>query len=104
VGTRSAKKAPEMIEGKTGVLEPPPRKIDLSNLKDVRLEMAAVYRRVDREEIPSQEGSRRVYMLRQIADVITSAELERRLIELEAMQQTRSLPAGLPVLLERSVN
>lgn len=87
------RREPETIDGATGELDPTPasgngkgkapRRIDLSNLRDVRIEMAHVYRQVDAEQIESSEGSRRVYMLRQIADVITIAELEKRIEELE---------------------
>ena len=75
---------PETLDGNTGKPDPiPPRRIDLSTLRDVRLEMAACYRAVDAGTIGSQDGSRRVFMLRQIADVIVNAELERRVSELE---------------------
>ena len=83
-------KGREVIDGKTGLPDPAPRRIDLSNLRDVRLEMAEVYRRVDRKEIESQDGSRRVFMLRQIADVIVNADLERRIAELEGQHQAAS--------------
>jgi hypothetical protein len=62
---------------------PTPRRIDLSTPKDIRLELAYLYRQVDAGKIPSQDGTRRAYMLRQIADVLTITELERRLEELE---------------------
>lgn len=77
------KRLPETIDGKTGNPDATPRRIDLSSLRDVRLEMAQVYRKVDRKELESQDGSRRVFMLRQIADVIVNTELERRVIDLE---------------------
>ena len=66
------------------------RRVDLSNLRDVRLEMAAVYRLMESEGIPSQEGTRRAYVLKMIHDVIVSAELERRIVELEN-EQPRSV-------------
>lgn len=95
----SDKRQPETIDGKTGKPDPTPRRIDLSTLRDVRLEMAAVYRKVDGGELESQDGSRRVFMLRQIADVIVNTELERRVAELEqhasghTLQRTGALPA-----------
>ncbi len=80
---------PETLDGNTGKPDPiPPRRIDLSTLRDVRLEMAACYRAVDAGTIGSQDGSRRVFMLRQIADVIVNAELERRVSELEERAAT----------------
>ena len=76
----------QTIDGATGKLDPTPRRIDLSNLRDVRLELAAVYRLMESGSIPSQEGTRRAYVLKMIHDVIVSAELERRIIELENQQ------------------
>lgn len=77
------KKRGQTIDGETGKPDTTPRRIDLSNLRDIRLELAAVYRKIDAGEIESQDGTRRAYVLRQIHDVIVSAELERRIEELE---------------------
>ena len=44
------------------------------------------YRLMDSGSIPSQEGTRRAYVLKMIGDVLVSAELERRIIELENQQ------------------
>ena len=96
-GKRSDKKRRETLDGKTGKPDPTPRRIDLSSLRDVRLEMAEVYRRVDRQDLESQDGSRRVFMLRQIADVIINTELERRVAELE-QQAAHSPQGGRPLL------
>ena len=76
----------QTIDGTTGKVVPTSRRIDLSNLRDVRLELAAVYRLMDSGGIPSQEGTRRTYVLKAIHDIIVSAELERRIIELENQQ------------------
>lgn len=91
------KRRPETIDGQTGKPEgtPPakePRRIDLSNLKDVRLELAAVYRMMDSGEIESQDGTRRAYVLKTIHDVIVSAELERRIAELEDHYEVPGTP------------
>lgn len=88
---RPDKKRPETIDAATGKPDPTPRRIDLSTLRDVRLELAAVYRQMDAGEIESQDGTRRAYVLKTIADVITLAELERRIQELEE-QQGRMVP------------
>lgn len=101
---RPDKRTPETIDGKTGAVEPTPptgqqekRRIDLSTLRDVRLELAAVYRKMDAGEIESADGTKRAYVLRQIADVIELAELEKRIQDLEdrqeAIQTSRQLPA-----------
>jgi hypothetical protein len=81
---------PQTIDGATGRVDHPPRRIDLSNLRDVRLELAALYRRVDAGQIDSRDGSRRAFILKTIHDVIVSAELEKRLTELE-----ERVPAGM---------
>ena len=88
------KKRAETIDGATGKPDHTPRRIDLSSLKDIRLELAAVYRKMDGGEIESQDGTRRAYVLKTIHDVIVSAELERRIQDLDErlrLPGTRSL-------------
>ena len=80
----SDKKPGQIIDGETGILAPTPRRIDLSSLRDVRLELAHVYRSLDAGRIESHEATRRAYVLKMIHDVLVSAELERRIDELEA--------------------
>lgn len=95
----------EVIDGQTGKPADTPkekRRIDLSTLRDVRLELAAVYRKMDSGEIESQEGTRRAYVLKTVADVITLAELEKRIDELES-QQGRAIQ-GQRALPERTLN
>lgn len=82
------------IDGATGTPVPTPRRIDLSSLRDVRLELAALYRRIDAGEIKSQDGTRRAYVLRQIADILALAELERRVEELEQRRALGYRPNG----------
>jgi len=67
------------------------RLIPLTTLRHVRYEMAVVYRQMDRGKLENSEGTKRVFALRQIADVITLAEIESRI---------RRLEAGRPELLE----
>lgn len=86
-GEGSDERQPEVIDGETGTPEGTPRRIDLSNLRDVRLELAHVYRRIDSGKLQTQDGTRRAYVLKTIHDVIVSAELERRIQELEDRQQ-----------------
>lgn len=82
---------PQTIDGETG--RPVDtggagrkRRIDLTTLKDVRLELSIVYRKMDAGEIESADGTKRAYVLKTIADVITLAELEGRIQELEDRQ------------------
>jgi hypothetical protein len=52
---------------------------------------------MDAGEIESQDGTRRAYVLKSIHDVIVSAELERRVQDLEDRQPVpgqRSLPTA----------
>lgn len=99
----------ETFDGNTGqpedTLQKPVRRIDLSSLRDVRLELAVVYRKMDSGEIESQDGTRRAFVLKTIHDVIVSAELERRIIELEEkhaqrVQDTRRLNGKPPLPLQ----
>jgi len=73
--------------------ETTPRRIDLSTLRDVRPELACLYCQIDAGKIQSQDGTRRAYILRQIADVLTLTEIERRIVELEEKQTSRGLLA-----------
>jgi hypothetical protein len=93
---------PETFDNETGTPEGTPRRIDLSSLRDVRIELAAVYRKMDAGAIPSQDGTRRAYVLKTIADVIALAELEKRIQDLE---DERAGLAGSPrALSERTLN
>jgi hypothetical protein len=77
--------APATIDGRTLRVLPTPtrRKAQLTNLDGVRTEMARVYRDMESGKRDSQEGSRLVYVLTQIAKVLELTEIERRLIILE---------------------
>ena len=77
------KRQPETLDGETGKPDAPKRRIDLSNLRDVRLELAQVYRKIDAGEINSQDGSRRAFVLKVLHDVIVSADVEKRIEALE---------------------
>ena len=83
------------IDGTTGKADPPQRRIDLSSLRDVRLEMAYVYRQVDCGKISPSEATKRTYLLDAIHKVIVSAELEQRIIDLEERAMLAQRP-GLP--------
>lgn len=74
---------PATLDGKSLLVLPTPRRIDLKSLEQVRFEMARVYRAVDRGDYDSGEGSRRVFMLAQIGKLVELAELEKRVERLE---------------------
>jgi hypothetical protein len=71
----------------------------LATLKDVRLEMAYIYKRMENRIIEVADGSRLIYSLRQIGDIITMSEFEERIELLEERHQEllqdrqRALPA-----------
>src|SRR5712671_3351506 len=82
------------IDGATLKLLPTPRrrKAQLSSLEGVRVEMSRIYREMESGKRDSQDGSRLVYVLTQIAKVLELTEIERRLITLEA-KASGQLPA-----------
>lgn len=59
--------------------------INLHDLDAVRREMARVYRDMRTTKIDSQDGTRLIYALAQIGKLHESADLERRVIELESI-------------------
>jgi hypothetical protein len=71
----------EPIDGATGKAEPTPgafgrdgRRIDLSKLRDVRIELARVYRQMDAGTIKTQEGTRLACVLKTIHDIGEQSE------------------------------
>src|SRR6476646_2945460 len=85
---------PQTIDGSTLRVLPTPtrRKPQLDRLEGVRVEMSRVYREMESGKRDSQDGSRLVYVLTQIAKVLERTEIERRLILLEA-RASGQLPA-----------
>ena len=69
----------------------PGRQPRLANLEGVRVEMSRIYLEMKSGKRDSQEGSRLVYVLTQIAKVLELTEIERRLIQLVWVPET--LPA-----------
>ena len=63
----------ETLERKNRMPTATPRRIDLSSLRDIRLELAHVYRQMDAGDIPAQDGTRRAFVLKAIADVLVMA-------------------------------
>lgn len=77
-------KTPVTIDGKSMELIPPPAKIDLKSIDDVRLEMARVYRQMKSGEIETSDGTKLVYVLSQIGKMIEVHDIEKRIELLEA--------------------
>ena len=65
----------------------------LANLEGVRVEMARIYHEMKTGKRATEEGSRLVYVLSQIAKVLELTEIERRLIVLEQLTDGKQLPA-----------
>ena len=78
-------RAPETIDGATLRVLPTPRRrrAQLDRLEGVRVEMARVYREMESGHRDTQDGSRLVYVLTQIAKVLELTEIERRIGLLE---------------------
>ncbi len=73
------------MDDASGVVLPTPiKKIDLATIKDVRLEMASVYRSMKSGAIETSDGTKLVYVLSQIGKMITDHEFEKRIEALEA--------------------
>lgn len=62
---------------------PKPSRPRLANIKDVRREIAAVYKEARTGVIPTQEATRLVYMLISLGNMIKDTELEERITKLE---------------------
>ncbi|MBA2483581.1 MAG: hypothetical protein H0V39_04005 [Nitrosomonas sp.] len=78
------------IQGQVIVADPiPPAsdsgRIRLGNIKDVRYEIAKVYREARTGLIPTQEATRLVYMLISLGNMIKDTELEERIIKMEKL-------------------
>ncbi len=83
-GRKSTADEPETIDGAT-LLPVPTPPINLHDLEAVRREMARVYRDMRGGRIDTQDGTRLVYVLGQIAKVHEIAVLEKRLTDLEKL-------------------
>jgi hypothetical protein len=57
--------------------------INLHDVEAVRREMARVYRGMKAKTIDTQDGTRLVYVLTQIAKLHELVEIERRMVDLE---------------------
>lgn len=75
---------PETLDG-TELVPIPTPPINLHDLEAVRREMARVYRDMRGGRIPTQDGTRLVYALGEIAKIYQASTLERRLAELEKL-------------------
>ena len=66
---------------------PTPKKyIRLGSVRQIRFELASVYRAVRNGEMASGEGTRLTYMLMQLANMIVDGDLEAKVENLEKRQ------------------
>ncbi len=70
--------------GKSQGATPPKRAIRLKTLNDVRVEMSRVYSDARRNQIPTDQASKLVYVLSQVGRVIEGSTLEDRIAALES--------------------
>ena len=78
----------QLLDGQIIVADPAPGKlarIRLGNIKDVRHEIARVYRETRLGMIPTQEATRLVYMLISLGNMIKDSEFEERISALEKL-------------------
>jgi hypothetical protein len=74
------------IDASTGALVPIPR-TPLKTLDHVRNELAKVYRAMKAGRLPSEDGTKRAYVLSTLGKVIEASILERRVQALELYLQ-----------------
>ena len=79
----SVTQSPVTVENASGKVVATLKKIDLSTINDVRLEMASVYRAMKGGNIEAGNGSRLVYVLGQIGKMIELHDIEKRVEQLE---------------------
>jgi hypothetical protein len=63
--------------------------VHLKTLDDVRVEMAKVYRDMKRGKVPTQDGTRLVYVLSQIGRVIEIGQVSARVEAVERVLRLR---------------
>lgn len=62
------------------------KRTKLGNLREIRAELAKVYRAVKRGDMDTTTGTRLTYILTQLANLTMDSEIEERLNELERGQ------------------
>lgn len=89
-GTKAAENCAEFLPESRAVigeyLPVSPKKLNLSHPENIRQEMARVYREARGGEIDTQDATRLIYMLAQIAKAYELGVIEQRLQTLEHAQ------------------
>jgi hypothetical protein len=84
--SRIANPAPSTAPSPITLVPTPPapqRRLNLAKLDDVARELGYLYRQVDRGLLPSQEATRRAYLLQVLTKTLEVTTLEQRLDRLE---------------------
>ncbi len=76
-----------VLEGVAIEAPPPPKYIRLGSIRQIRYELAAVYRLVRTGKLASGEGTRLTYILNTLAQMTVDSQFEERLSELEEGQK-----------------
>jgi hypothetical protein len=87
--TDSDVKSPEIVAGSAIAVLPPPPRIDLKTIDDIRVEAARVYRDMRAGRIEPVIGTRLVYVLSVIGKLIEAGEIEKRMEAVEAVLRLR---------------
>lgn len=85
------KHSPLTIDATTGTPDPPPPKIKLNSLGDVRREMATIYREARAGKLDISDAGRFAYVLTGIGKLIEVEVIESRIAALETLQEQRKL-------------
>jgi hypothetical protein len=80
-GPVTAETCAPQFEPTPGKLASP--RLKLGSIADIKRELARLYREARREEISTQTATRLAYLLNMMAQLIESAELEKRVMALE---------------------
>ena len=93
---------PVPVDAKRLTVLAPPATVNLSNYRDIRLEMARTYRLFDQKKMGEGEAKARHFMLASLAQLIKATETDQRLEAVErAMgmrrdEERRLAGGGLP--------
>ena len=72
-----------VLEGVAVEAPPPPKYIRLGSIRQIRYELAAVYRLARTNKMASGEATRLTYILNTLAQMTVDSQIEERISELE---------------------
>lgn len=89
--TKSLHKTLTTIENPGSFKEPTPRRIPLKTLKQLKSELARIYRRMDAGDIDTQYATRACYVLAQIGRLIEADQLHQQIVKQNQSETNSSL-------------